>query len=936
MKNADEDDPKVAVAARLADGQPVDWSAVARSAHTDAERKFYDRLRAVAEIAKAHAPGAGDDVHGSIRGAQQYISGDRQDPISWGPLRIIEKIGRGSFGDVYRARDPRLDRDVALKLLRYREPPEDQLIVEEARLMARVRHPGVVTIYGAERINGRTGIWMELLSRSVGDEVAQQGPMAAVEAARVAAHVAGALSAIHRAGLIHRDVKAQNVLRDAAGRAVLTDFGTGGELDRSGGPTAGTPLYLAPEVLDGSPATVRSDVYSLGVLLYFLLTGAYPVEGRSTDEVRRAHREHSYVKLATRRPVPPALADIANRALSPDPADRFPDAGSFEHALTAVLQPQSWATLLLLALLAVVGLAIFAAWHTSVVRPNDGSRGLVQVGMLHRNMRYGGVSPDGTSIVCSNAKWRFALCELNSEVVRPIITDASVGFADGAFSQISPDGRRIVYMARSRLEPKAHTTLHVQNIDGTGARQLFTPQPHQWYLRPTAWASRADVLVGDLKDLDEAHRVVLLDPATGAIRVVREFTREQPVESIDISADGRFVVHDLPSGPTWTRDLFVIDVASGRSWMLAGGDSDEISAVWSRDGSRIYFTSDRSGTFGIWSQRVVDGHPLGDPEMIMDTGRDMFSPVGAIGMGSSILYTRRTGGFDGYRANLDLSGATMAVRRLSPRALDQIASPDWSPDGLRLAYLSSPTRIGNRRAATRVVIQDARSGREIDWPIDGQVHQTSIRWWVDGTSVVIRRGAEQRGSIMEQRDALTGHVLREIPIVGAGGDLVPLPDASAVIYTAGSAVHELRLSDMRHRTLMTVEKPWFLNEPAGLSITHDGQRIAVSIYRQNLTGLTARIIARNSGAITEVQFPVKAIPVAWADLDRTLLGVTWGVDPGFRPRVFAFGLSARTTNYLGLSADQIRHVRIHPAGREIVFSAGQSRLDLWLLQNPDR
>ena len=184
--------------------------------------------------------------------------------IRWGPLVVLEKVGRGSFGDVYRAWDPRLDREVALKLI-----PEEASeaagspVVEEGRLLARVRHPNVLTVHGAERIDGRAGIWTEYVrGKCWPQEVARRGPLPADEAARIGADVCGALAAVHAAGLLHRDVKAQNVLRDATGRIVLGDFGTGVPFDEQAGVSdpqvAGTPLYLAPEVIEGRPATTRS------------------------------------------------------------------------------------------------------------------------------------------------------------------------------------------------------------------------------------------------------------------------------------------------------------------------------------------------------------------------------------------------------------------------------------------------------------------------------------------------------------------------------------------------------------------------------------------------------------------------------------------------------------------------------------------------------
>ena len=147
-----------------------------------------------------------------------------------------------------------------------------------------------------------------------------------------------ALAAVHGRGLVHRDVKAQNVMREEGGRTVLMDFGAGTELAtglRKPLDTAGTPLYLAPELFDGRPATRASDIYSLGVLLYRMVTREYPVDGADRSQIERAHREGRVKRLRDVRPdLPSGFIQTVERALSPDPAARPQTAGELEAALT--------------------------------------------------------------------------------------------------------------------------------------------------------------------------------------------------------------------------------------------------------------------------------------------------------------------------------------------------------------------------------------------------------------------------------------------------------------------------------------------------------------------------------------------------------------------------------------------------------------------------
>ena len=184
-------------------------------------------------------------------------------------------------------------------------------------------------------------------------ELATRGRFSADELVAVGTALCGALNAAHRAGLLHRDLKAQNVMRDADGRIVLTDFGTGRELaDRaSRHELVGTPVYWAPEVLDGAPTSVRSDIYSLGVLLHHLATGSFPVRATSIDGLRDAHRGGPRSTVRDARPdLPLRLASVIDRATAPDVDARFENATALERAIESVnpqrrhatIRPRSW------------------------------------------------------------------------------------------------------------------------------------------------------------------------------------------------------------------------------------------------------------------------------------------------------------------------------------------------------------------------------------------------------------------------------------------------------------------------------------------------------------------------------------------------------------------------------------------------------------------
>ena len=212
----------------------------------------------------------------------------------WGPLLLRGTIGQGHFGTVYLAWDETLERQVALKLLAGTARAGE--IIQEGRLLARVRHPNVVTVYGADRHDGVVGLWMEFVDGlTLARVVATRGALDATEAALIGIDLCRAVAAVHKAGLVHRDIKAHNVMREGGGRIVLMDFGAG-ELrtERSGtGSAAGTPLYLAPELFDGAPATIASDVYSMGVLLFHLVRGDIRSRARRWSRLRQRRRDGS-------------------------------------------------------------------------------------------------------------------------------------------------------------------------------------------------------------------------------------------------------------------------------------------------------------------------------------------------------------------------------------------------------------------------------------------------------------------------------------------------------------------------------------------------------------------------------------------------------------------------------------------------------------------
>lgn len=258
--------------------------------------------------------------------------------------RLIEPIGEGGMGIVWRAYDDLLDRTVAIKEVRYTgigEQKRAQLnerTIREARAAGRLDHPNVIVIHDVIEEDGRPWIVMQLVrSRSLAEVIRQRGPLPVPEAARVGGAVLGALRAAHAAGVLHRDVKPENVLLAEDGRVVLTDFGIAA-VDAEAGLTAtgnlvGTPAYMPPERLNGLPATPASDLWSLGAMLHTAVEGDAPY--------RRDSWAATVAAVLRDPPEPPRLAGpltpVITGLLRRDPAARM---GAHEVAARlAALEP---------------------------------------------------------------------------------------------------------------------------------------------------------------------------------------------------------------------------------------------------------------------------------------------------------------------------------------------------------------------------------------------------------------------------------------------------------------------------------------------------------------------------------------------------------------------------------------------------------------------
>src|SRR6266566_7242372 len=249
-----------------------------------------------------------------------------------GRYSLERELGRGGMGVVYLAREVRLDRPVAIKLLPPGQARDGNLrerFLREARTAAKLSHPHIIPIFTVDEVGDFVFFAMAYVDgETLTERVRRRGPLPPSEAARVLREAAWALAYAHSQGLVHRDVKADNVMLEAAsGRALLSDFGIAGVVRGAaalaGGEVIGTPEFMSPEQALGEATDGRSDLYSLGIVGYFILSGSLPFEGEKATEVLAKQVTEPAPALGRIAPVVPRrLAQAIDRCLSKDRADR--------------------------------------------------------------------------------------------------------------------------------------------------------------------------------------------------------------------------------------------------------------------------------------------------------------------------------------------------------------------------------------------------------------------------------------------------------------------------------------------------------------------------------------------------------------------------------------------------------------------------------------
>ncbi len=265
----------------------------------------------------------------------------------YGRYRIIKELGKGTMGVVYQAHDPQIDRMVALKILRPDRVTSESFVarfLKEARAIGRLSHAHIVTIYDVGEDHGTVYIAMEFLKGEPFNEVVRSGRLTVPQCVEIARQVAETLDYAHRQGIVHRDIKPSNIILTEDHQVKLTDFGIARIEDMAAGQQTqageilGTPVYMSPEQVVGQQVDGRSDLFSVGVILYEMIVGRRPFGGNNIAAIFQAITHDTPEAPSAKDPfIPQRLSDLIMKSLAKDPAQRFQTGRQMAEALATVL-----------------------------------------------------------------------------------------------------------------------------------------------------------------------------------------------------------------------------------------------------------------------------------------------------------------------------------------------------------------------------------------------------------------------------------------------------------------------------------------------------------------------------------------------------------------------------------------------------------------------
>jgi len=570
--------------------------------------------------------------------------------------RVLEQIGSGGMGVVYRAHDTKLGREVALKFI----PPElarDHLALErfqrEARAASSLNHPNICTIYEIDDADGQPLLAMELLEgQTLRERLADRQPLKFAEVLDLAIQIADALQAAHARGIVHRDIKPANIFVTRDGRAKVLDFGlakvdnpslleaqadtpTEIGLNTTPGMAVGTVYYMSPEQAAGEPLDARTDLFSFGLVLYEMATGRRAFSGNTVVVLSGILHGQPAPAASINPQLTPQFQQIIEKALEKDREVRYQSAAELRadlkrlrrdaesavisaasrtaHAAMAGGRGRTWggmaSTVVVLAALVAVGSFV---WRRPATDPTPHvlanatfSRLTEQPGLES----FPSLAPDGKAIVyasASSGNWDLYLQRVEGSNTTNLTADSAADDTQPAFS---PDGTRIAFRSE-----RGGGGIFVMGATGEAVRRLsdvgYNPS---WSPDGRFIVCAQETIEQPASRYSNASVLWVIDVSTGDRRQVTAGDAVQP----SWSPHGQRIAY-WAADATGQRDLWTIPAQGGAPVALTNDRFVDWSPIWSPDGRYLFFSSDRGGSMNLWRVPVDEatGLATGDPEPV--------------------------------------------------------------------------------------------------------------------------------------------------------------------------------------------------------------------------------------------------------------------------------------------------------------------------------
>ena len=513
------------------------------------------------------------------------------------------------------------------------------------------------------------------------------------------------------------------------------------------------------------------------------------------------------------------------------------------------------------------------------------------------------------------------------------------------FPILSPDGKQIAY---GWFNKEWTWDLRVIGTDGSAPRVLYQ-SPEVDFVSPGGWTPDGKYIAVAIVRKGRTTQAALISVADGSLRVLKTKPSGGGGSKIALSPDGRYIAYDgWPDPETKENDIFLLSVETGQEIPLVQHPANDLCPVWTPDGKRVLFASDRSGTLGLWVQQVVEGKPKGAPELVKpDVGH--IWPMGFTQKGS-FYYGLETGMNDVYTATLDLKAVRVldAPTPLSQRYVGSNSSPAWSPDGKYIAYVSQrgPGRAGANTRNKVVAIRSVETGQERDILVDLTI-VTRPLWSPDSLSIVVSGQRRERPSNGIFRiDVQSGELTTLVQEEGNNYRWPALSqDAKTLFYLQinfPKKTWSIRARDLRsgeEKELYSVLPPPVNIGSLGLS--PDGQQLAFFLADQAKAVL--KVMPATGGEAREIcqiqrpaYFPGNT-RLVWSPDGERILFVRGGQDPT-KPQDQTYELwqvsaAGGEPQKLGLTMERLRDLSLHPDGKRLAFSAGQTKLEVWVMEN---